>query len=142
MPGPVASLIYNSFWEDLAKGAIDPDTDTIKVMLVTSSYSENKDTHTKRSDITNEISATGYTAGGKTVTVAVAKDTATDRVTITLQSVNWTGYSGTSRKAVYYKSRGGASSADELIGVDDFGTDVTITGATMVVADSVITIQN
>lgn len=138
----MASLIFNSFWADLAKGSIDLDTDTIKCMLVTSSYTENKDTHTKRSDITNEITATGYTAGGKTCTVVVATDTATDRTTYTLQSVNWTGYSGTSAKAVFYKSRGGASSADELIGVDDFGGDVTITGAIMVVADSVITVQN
>lgn len=138
----MASLIYNSFWNDLGKGNIDLDTDTIKVMLVTSTYTENKDTHTKRSDITNEITATGYTAGGKTVTVAVATDTATDRTTYTLQSVNWTGFSGTSRKAIYYKSRGGASSADEIIACNDFGADVTITSATMVVADSVITVQN
>jgi len=60
------SLIYNSFFEDLARGAIDLDTDTIRVMLVTSSYTENKDTHTKRSDVTNEITGTGYTAGGVT----------------------------------------------------------------------------
>jgi hypothetical protein len=74
--------------------------------------------------------------------VVVATDNATDRTTYTFQSVNWTGFTGTSRKAVYYKSRGGASSADEIIAISDFGTDVTITGATMVVADSVITVQN
>jgi hypothetical protein len=36
----------------------------------------------------------------------------------------------TARKAVYYKSRGGASSADELVAVDDFGSDVTTTAGT------------
>jgi hypothetical protein len=138
----MASLLFNSFWNDLGKGNIDMESDTIKCMLVTSSYTENKDTHTKRSDITNEITATGYTAGGKTCTVAIATDTATDRTTYTIQSVNWPGYSGTSAKAVFYKSRGGAASADELIGVDDFSGSVTITGAIMVVADSVITVQN
>jgi len=111
-------------------------------MLVTSSYTENKDTHTKRSDITNEITATGYTTGGKACTVAVAKDTATDRVTVTFQSVNWTGFTGTARKAIYYKSRGGASSADELVGVNDFGADVTLTASTFVVADTILTYQN
>lgn len=62
----MASLIYNSAIDDMAKGAIDFDTDTFKVLLVTSSYSPNKDTHTKRSDVTNEVSGTGYTAGGAT----------------------------------------------------------------------------
>ena len=138
----MASLIYNSFWNDLGKGNVNPDTDTIKVMLVTNAYTENKDSHSKRSDITNEITATGYTAGGATCSVVVATDNATDRTTYTFQSVNWPGFSGTSAGAVYYKSRGGASSADELIAFDDFGTDVTITSATMVVADSVITVQN
>lgn len=138
----MASLVYTSCIDDLAKGAIDFDTDTFYVMLVTASYTENKDTHTKRSDITNEISATGYSSGGKACTVAVAKDTATDRVTVTFQSTNWTGFTGTARKAIYYKRRGGASSADELIGVNDFGADVTVTGSTFVVADTVLTFQN
>lgn len=138
----MASLIYNSFWEDLSKGSIDPDTDTIKVLLTTSSYSENKDTHTKRSDVTNETSGTGYTAGGTTSTVTVAKNTTTDQVTITFGSVSWASSTITARKAVYYKSRGGASSADELIAVNDFGSDVSSTGGTFTVAASVITIQN
>jgi hypothetical protein len=138
----VASFVYTSCIEDNAKGAIDFDTDTFWVMLVTSSYTENKDTHTKRSDITNEISATGYSAGGKVCTAVVAKDTGTDQVTVTFQSVNWTGFTGTARKAVYYKRRGGASSADELVGVNDFGGDVTLTASTFVVADTVLTYQN
>jgi hypothetical protein len=138
----VASFVYTSAIEDAAKGAIDFDTDTFWVMLTTDAYTENKDTHTKRSDITNEISATGYSSGGKVCTAVVAKDTGTDRVTVTFQSVNWTGFTGTARKAVYYKRRGGASSADEVVGVNDFGSDVTVTGSTFVVADSVLTFQN
>ena len=138
----MASFAYTSCIEDAAKGAIDFDTDTFYVMLVSSSYAENKDSHTKRSDITNEITATGYSAGGKVCTAVVAKDTGTDQVTVTFQSVNWTGFTGTARKAIYYKRRGGASSADELVGVNDFGSDVTVTGSTFVVADSELTFQN
>ena len=44
----MASLIYNSAVDDMARGAIDFDTDTFKVLLVTSSYSHNKDTHDRR----------------------------------------------------------------------------------------------
>ena len=34
----MASFIYNSFWADLGAGTIDLDTNTFKVMLVTSSF--------------------------------------------------------------------------------------------------------
>lgn len=138
----MASLIFNSFFEDLARGAIDLDTDTIRVMLVTSSYSEDKDTHTKRSDVTNEITGTGYTAGGVVVPITITKDTANDRLDVSLGQVSWAGASFTARKAVFYKARGGASSADELIAVNDFGSDVTATGATFTLNASTLRIQN
>lgn len=139
----MASLIYNSFWEDLAKGNIDPDTDSIKCMLVTGSYSENKDTHTKRSDITNEIAATGgYTAGGVAVSVSVTKDTANDQIDIELGGLSIDPATITAAKAVYYKARGGAASADELIAVIDFGGNVVSTGAEWSLTPSTIRIQN
>lgn len=138
----MASLIYNSFWDDQAHAAFDLDTATVKVMLTTSGYTENKDTHTKRSDVTSEVTGTGYTAGGNTVTCTLNKDTATDRETYTFAATTWTTSTITARKAVYYISRGGASSADEIILVDDFGSDVTSTGATFSLASSVITLQN
>ena len=57
----MASLIYNSAIDDMAKGAIDFDTDTFKILLVTSSYTADKDTHDKRDDVTNEVSGTTFT---------------------------------------------------------------------------------
>lgn len=138
----MASLIFTSFLEDLARGAIDMDTDTFRVLLTTSSYTENKDTHTKRSDVTNEVTGSGYTAGGVTCTVTVTKDTANDRLDITLGAVSWPSSTITARKAVYYKSRGGAASADEIVAVNDFGSDVTSTGATFSLALSTVRFQN
>jgi len=80
----MASIIYTSLFRDLAKADIDFDTATIKAMLTTSAYTENKD-HDRRDDVTNEITATGYTAGGVTVTATVAAvDTANDRFVLTL----------------------------------------------------------
>lgn len=138
----MASFVYNSFWDDLAKGAIDMDTDTIKVLLTTSSYAEDKDAHLKRSSVTNEVSGTGYTADGETSTITVTKNTSTDTITITFGTVTWPTSTITARKAVYYKSRGGASSADELIAINDFGSDVSSTGGTFTLNSSIITINN
>lgn len=138
----MASLIYNSAVDDMARGAIDFDTDTFKVLLVTSSYSPNKDTHDKRDDITNEVTGTGYTAGGVTSACTVTKDTANDKVTLQFASVSWASSTITARGAVIYKSRGGASSADELVAYNDFGADVSTTAGTFSIAASTITLQN
>lgn len=138
----MASLIFNRCLEQWAKGTIDFDTDTFKVMLTTSSYAENKDTHDFRDDVTNEVTGTGYTAGGNTVTVTVTLDTANDRVDISLGGTTWTTSTITARKAVYYKSRGGASSADEVIAVNDFGSDVITSGGTFTLNASTMRIQN
>lgn len=137
------SLIYNSAVRDEAVGNIDYDTDTFWVQLVTSAYTENKDTHTKRSDVTNEVAGTGYVAGGKVIPVTVAAvDTANDRVVITFGEVTWPSSTITARKAVVYKRRGGAAAADELVYVNDFGADVISSNGTFTLPASTITKQN
>ena len=139
----MASVIYDSFFDDLSKGNIDLDTDTFKSMLVTATYAENKKTHTRRSDVTNEVAATGgYSAGGSAVTFTVTKDATNDRQNATYSNQVYSSSTITARKQVVYKSRGGASSADELVCVNDFGSDVITTGGTFTVNGSTIRIQN
>lgn len=138
----MSSLIYNNALDNVARGTIDFDTDTFKAMLVTSGYAEDKDAHEFRSDVTNEVVGSGYTAGGATVTVNVTLDTANDRIDISLGSLSLPTSTITARKAVYYKSRGGLASADELIAVIDFGSDVSSTGGTFDLTASTLRIQN
>lgn len=138
----MTSLIYNSFWNDVVRGNIDVDTDTFKAMIVGSGYTENKDTHTKRSDVTSEVTGTGYTAGGATTTATVNLDTANDRVDITVGAASWASSTITGRKLVIYKSRGGASSADELVAVIDNGTDLISSSGTFAFTASTLRIQN
>ena len=137
----MASLIYNSAIDDMARGAIDWDTDSFKVMLVTASYSADKDAHLKRSSVTDEITGTGYTAGGVSAAVTVTKDTANDKVTIEFAAVSWASSTITARGAVYYKSRGGASSADELVAYNDFGSNIITSAGTFSLAASTLTLQ-
>jgi hypothetical protein len=138
----MASFAYNSFWEDLARGAIDMDTDTFRMMLVTSSYTPDQDAHLKRSSITNEITGTGYTTKGPTCACTVAKDNATNRVTFTFAGISLPTSTLTARRGIIYKDRGGADTADELVMVNDFGANIVTTAQTFVVAASVITLQN
>jgi hypothetical protein len=139
----MASVIYNSFLDDEARALIDLDAGTnIGVMLVTSSYVENVDTHLDRADITNEVSGTGYTAGGKTaLTATVVKNTGSDNVVITLPSTSWTTATITAAGAVYFLDTGVAAN-DRLIAYNDFGGDVSSTAATFTLNSSTITKTN
>jgi hypothetical protein len=131
-------MLFHAAMRAEAVGSIDFDTDSFKVMLVTSAYTPDKDAHDFRNDVTNEVSGTGYTAGGTATTVTVGTvDTGNDRVDITFGAVSWTTSTITARGAVYYKSRGGASSADEIILYDDFGGDIVSSAGTFSLAASI-----
>lgn len=140
----MASLIYNSCPDDEARGNIDFESDSFKVMLLTSSYTPDKDAHTKRSDLTAaEVAAGGgYTTGGAAVTVTVTLDTVNDRVDISLGAAQWSASTITARYAVYYKSRGGAASADELVALIDFGSNVVSTAGDFDLTASTLRKQN
>jgi hypothetical protein len=138
----VASVIYTSGLDDVFRSLINFDADTFKCLLVTSTYAPNKDIHTRRSDVTNEVVGAGYTAGGAAATVTVTKDTVNDRIDVSLGDVSWAAATITARGAVYYKSRGGAAGADELVAYIDFGTDVTSTAGTFSLSASTLRIQN
>lgn len=131
----MASVIFNSFKRDIMNGSIDLDTDTIKVMLCNNSYVPDQDAHTKRSDVTNEVSGTGYTAGGATLaTKTVTVDNTDNEGVFDADDPSWSSSSiPAARYAVYYKSRGGAASADELLFAIDFGSDYTSSSGTFTV---------
>lgn len=129
----MASALYNSFKRDVANGSIDLDTDTIKCALVTSTYAQNIDTHTKFSDITNEVSGTGYSAGGATLTTpTVTADNTNDRGVFDADDVTWATSTITARGAVIYKSTG-TGSTSPLIAYIDFGADKVSTAGSFVI---------
>jgi len=136
----MASLIYNSAIDDMARGAIDFDTDTFKAMLVTSTYAPDRDAHDWLNDVTNEVTGTGYSTGGVTCACTVTKDTANDRVTLAFAAVSWPTSTITARGLVIYKSTGTAS-ADPLVAYIDFGLNASTSNGTFSVESSVITMQ-
>jgi hypothetical protein len=139
----MASLVYNSLCKDAFLGRVVIGTSVIKAMLVTSAYIENKDTHLTRADITNEVSGTGYTAGGQTITATLTQDLTTEKTIITLPSVTFANstLSGV-RKVIYYVANGGASSGDYLIGVNDLGADYSSSGNSLIIAATTLTLNN
>jgi len=130
----MASLVYNSCIRNAVTGQIDFDTDTFYMMLVTSTYTPDQDTHLDRADVTNEVTGTNYTSAGQAVTVTVsAVDTANDRVDINFADVTWSSSTITAAAAVVYKYTGTAAD-DLLVAYLDFGGDVSSTSGDFTVS--------
>jgi len=124
----MADVVYNSFKKELVDGSIgDMAAGTIKVMLVTSSYTPDQDSHTRRSDVTNEVAGTGYTSGGTALASGtVTQDNTDNEGVYDAADVTWSSSSITARAAVLYKSTG-AAATDNLIAYFDFSEDKTST---------------
>lgn len=126
----MASANFTNLTDHLAKAAINFGTDSFKCLLVSSVPSEaNLDSWVNRSDVTNEISGTGYTAGGVAVTATVgAVDTTNNRQSITFGNLSpgWTSATLTAVGCIIYKSTGVAGN-DKLVTFVDFGGTVSST---------------
>lgn len=123
----MASFIYNSYGKKLFDNStkISLSTDTIKVALCNSSYVPNRDTHDFFDDITNEVTGSGYTAGGATLgSVTITQDDANDRIVVDAADTAWSSSSiPNARYAIIYKSTGTASTSP-LIACVDFGSNI------------------
>jgi len=129
----MASLIYNSFKVKIMNGSIDLDTDTIKVALVTASYTADQDAHDFFDDVTNEISGTGYTAGGATLSgVTITQDNTNNLAYLDATDTSWTISSLTARGAVIYKSTG-TPSTSPLVAYIDFSSDKSSASSTFTI---------
>lgn len=120
----ITANLYLAGVQHLNDGSIDWDTDTINIGLYTSSYTPDQDTHDFRNDLgATEATGTGYTTLGSTIgSRSISVDAASNEVRLIGADVSWT-ISGAIafQYGIIFKSRGGASSADELIGYINFG---------------------
>lgn len=133
----MASLNFNSGVRAALAGGINYASDTFKMMLVSAAPGETqKDAWDFRSNVTTEITGTGYTAGGKAVTLALgATDDANNRVDITASAVSWPSSTITAAAAIIYKDTGNAAT-DQLVCSIDFGGNVSSTNDAFTVTPS------
>jgi len=121
----MADVIYNSFKKQLLNAGINFGTSSVKIMLVTSTYTPDQDTHDFKDDVTNEVSGTGYTTGGATLANGtVTQDNTDDEAVYDADDVTWGTSSLTARGAVLYQDTG-VGSTSPLIAYLDFGSDQT-----------------
>lgn len=123
----LTAAICNSFKTELL--AMTPHTaaDVYKIALFTSAATLSKSTTAYAA--TNEVSGTGYTAGGATLAgFAVSLDTDTAILDWTTDPT-WPTSTFTARGALIYNS----SRSNKAVAVLDFGADITATAGTFTV---------
>lgn len=104
-------------WSTTAARRVDPVTDTLKVSLHTVTYVPNQDTDDFFNDCTNEVTGTGYTAGGATLAgKAVSYDGTSNEFRFVFTDPSWGPGATISgiRVAVIYKDTGTASTSPVL----------------------------
>lgn len=141
----MATKLYGSLPAKTFNKEIDLDTDTIKVMLLTSAYTPNQDTHDYLDDVVgNEVTGTGYTAGGAVLSSkTVTYDAGTNTFKFDAADVTWASSSITARYAVVYDDSGASNATKPLIGYFDFVTDRASSNGDFVVrwgADGIFTV--
>lgn len=122
------AVLFGQFWLSLANKELDLDADTLKVMLCTSAYTPDRDTHRYKSSVTNEVTGTGYTAGGATLqNVTVSYNAAADALVLDADDVSWASSTLTARHAVLYDDT--PATNKPLIGYVTFESDISSTSA-------------
>ena len=115
-----------SFKKELYEGIHDLLTDTIKIALYIANADIDADTTAYVT--TNEVSGTGYTAGGNTLTGATVK--AENGVAyVSFDNTSWTSASFTCRGALIYNS----TKANRSIAVLNFGSDKIVSNQTLAI---------
>jgi hypothetical protein len=121
----MASKLYGSFLMKALNKEIDWDSDTIKVALLTSSYTPNQDAHDYYDDVSSfQVTGTGYTSGGETLaSKSISYNNDTNVITLDAADVTWASSTITARYAVVYDDSPSTNSTKPLIGFVDFGSD-------------------
>ena len=120
----ITQAMCTSFKVALLDGEMDFSADTsqtFKIALFTSAATLSAATTAYAT--TNEVSGTGYTAGGNTLTISANPASSGTTAFLDFADTTWTDATITARGALIYKSGGG----NPAVAVLDFGADKTST---------------
>ena len=120
----ITQALCTSFKQALLDGEMDFSSDTsqtFKIALFTSSAT--LDATTTAYSTTNEVSGTGYIAGGNTLTISANPETSGTTAFLDFADTTWATATITARGALIYQSGG----SNPAVAVLDFGADKTST---------------
>ncbi len=119
----ITQAMCTSFKAEILDEQHDLAADTLKIALYTSSAS--LDASTTAFTTSNEISGTGYSSGGETLTSTTVSTSGTTAF-FDADDPTWTSASFTARGALIYNS----SNSNKAIAVLNFGGDFTVSSGT------------
>ena len=119
----ITQAMATSFKSEILQEGHNLASDTIKIALYTSSA--NLGAATTAYTTSNEISGTGYSAGGVTLTSTTVSTSGTTAF-FDADDPTWTSASFTARGALIYNS----TNSDKAIAVLNFGGDFTVSSGT------------
>jgi hypothetical protein len=120
----ITQAMCTSFKIALLNGEMDFSSDTtqtFKIALYTSAAT--LDASTTAYSTTNEVTGTGYTAGGNTLTISTNPTSTGTTAFLDFADTTWTDATITARGALIYQSGG----TNPAVAVLDFGADKTST---------------
>lgn len=132
----MASGLYGPTLRDILDASALPVNlvgDTIKYQFVSNTYTPNFDTHASETDITNEVTGTGYTTGGEalsTPAVTISSGVLTfDAVDVSLASTTLSSVRG----VVLFDDTVTTPTADPLVCAVTFGADYSTSAGTFAI---------
>ena len=137
----ITVTVSNHFKYQLAKKLIDLSADTLKVILMNTTFAFDKDAHATLADVTVDQLATnfGYTQDTKVLTtVVLTEDDVNDKAVMTCDNPTWTAAGGdigpTGAMIIYDDT----TADDTIIACADFGTDYTISDGSSLQPQNVV----
>lgn len=121
----ITTAICNSYKQEILEG-VHASGDTYKIALYTDSATLGASTTAYSS--TNEVSGTGYTAGGATLT-GFSSGLASGTGYVTFSDPSWTSSTITARGCLIYN----ASKSNKAVAVFDFGENVVSVSGTLTI---------
>ncbi len=131
----ISTAMCVSFKKELLEAEHDFTTDTFKIALF--SNAATLSSSTTAYSTSNEVTGTGYTAGGATLTV-VAPATSGNSAFVDFSDVTFTSSTITARGALIYNS----SKSNKAVVVLDFGSDITTNNATFTITMPAASVGN
>lgn len=125
----ITTAVCTSFKQELAQALHDFTNSTgnvFKIALYTSSAT--MDATTTAYSATNEVSGTGYSAGGNTLTNTTPSTTSTTAFW-SFSNTSWTTATITARGCLIYNS----TNSNRAVAVFDFGSDIASTAGTFTI---------
>jgi hypothetical protein len=97
-------------------------------MLLGTGYTPSP-SHSFRSNLSAEVTGTGYTAGGVAAPLTITRDDALDEIIVRAEQIIHPAFTASPRYVAYYQKLGGAASADRVVMIVDWGAVYPATGS-------------